>query len=221
MTADLRKKMGEAAVKAVKASNYTNAGTVEFMVDKEKNFYFLEMNTRLQVEHPVTELVTGIDIVKEQIEIASGKKLSITQDDIEINGAAIECRVSAEDPENNFVPSTGKILELVEPGGPGVRVESGILEGFEVPSYYDPLISKLLVWAPSRKNAISRMKRVLQDYQIRGIRTTIPFHLLVMNNRNFMTGNYDTTFVDKVMGKIVYRKKNWKIAAIATMIKKE
>ena len=218
MTDEMRKKMGNAAVQAVKVSNYTNAGTVEFMVDKDRNFYFLEMNTRLQVEHPVTELVTGIDIVKEQLKIASGEKLVLKQNDIELNGSAIECRISAEDPENNFVPSTGKITELIEPGGPGVRVESGIYEGFEVPIFYDPLIAKLLVWAPTRKEAISRMKRALHEYQIRGIKTSIPFHLLVMENEKFIKGNYNTTFIDKVVGKIEYRKKNHEVAAIAAVI---
>ncbi|MBC8525468.1 MAG: acetyl-CoA carboxylase biotin carboxylase subunit [Candidatus Cloacimonetes bacterium] len=220
MTDEMRKKMGNAAVQAVKVSNYTNAGTVEFMVDKDRNFYFLEMNTRLQVEHPVTELVTGIDIVKEQLKIASGEKLVLKQNDIELNGSAIECRISAEDPENNFVPSTGKITELIEPGGPGVRVESGIYEGFEVPIFYDPLIAKLLVWAPTRKEAISRMKRALHEYQIRGIKTSIQFHLLVMENTKFVDGNYNTTFIDKVVGKIEYRKKNHEVAAIAAVIGK-
>jgi acetyl-CoA carboxylase biotin carboxylase subunit len=220
MTNELRVKMGEAAVKAVKASKYTNAGTVEFMVDKNKDFYFLEMNTRLQVEHPVTELITGIDIVKEQIHIASGEELSLKQASITMNGAAIECRISAEDPENDFAPSTGRITELIEPGGPGVRVESGIYEGFEVPIYYDPLIAKLLVWAPTRQEAISRMKRALSETIIRGIKTSIPFHLIVMNNQNFISGNYDTTFIDNVLGKIKYKKENYEIAAIAATIKK-
>ncbi|MCK4357268.1 MAG: acetyl-CoA carboxylase biotin carboxylase subunit [Candidatus Cloacimonetes bacterium] len=230
MTNELRAKMGNAAVQAVKVSNYTNAGTVEFMLDKNRNFYFLEMNTRLQVEHPVTELVTGIDIVKEQLKIASGEKLVLKQNDIEINGSAIECRISAEDPENNFVPSTGKITELIEPGGPGVRVESGIYEGFEVPIYYDPLITKLLVWATTREEAISRMKRALHEYRIRGIKTSIPFHLLVLNNQQFVDGNYDTTFIDSVLRstteggnvlrKIEYKKKNYEIAAIAATIGK-
>ncbi|MBC8312845.1 MAG: acetyl-CoA carboxylase biotin carboxylase subunit [Candidatus Cloacimonetes bacterium] len=220
MTSDLRKKMGETAVRAAKASNYSNAGTVEFMVDENRNFYFLEVNTRLQVEHPVTELVTGIDIVKEQIRIASGEKLLIKQDDIKINGSSIECRISAEDPENNFVPSTGKITKILEPGGPGIRIESGVYEGFEVPIYYDPLIAKLLVWASTRKEAISRMKRALREYQIHGIKTTIPFHRLVMENEKFKNGDYNTTFIDNVLGKIKYKKKNYEIAAIAVVIKK-
>ncbi|UCG93113.1 MAG: acetyl-CoA carboxylase biotin carboxylase subunit [candidate division WOR-3 bacterium] len=220
VTPELRTKMGEAAVKAVKASNYTNAGTVEFMVDKDRNFYFLEMNTRLQVEHPVTELITGVDIVKEQLKIASGEKLSLEQENIKTFGSAIECRISAEDPENNFAPSTGKIVELIEPGGPGVRVESGIYEGFTVPIYYDPLIAKLLVWAPTRSEAITRMERALREYRIRGIKTSIPFHLLVMNNPMFISGDYDTTFIDKVLGRIEYKKKNHEIAALAAAIGK-
>ena len=220
MTDELRVKMGNAAVRAVKASNYTNAGTVEFMIDKNNNFYFLEMNTRLQVEHPVTELVTGIDIVKQQLKIAAGEKLTLKQKDITIDGCAIECRISAEDPENSFVPSTGKIIELIEPGGPGVRIESGIYEGFEVPFYYDPLISKLLVWAPTRQEAIARMKRALQEYRIIGIKTSIPFHLIVMNNYEFIAGNYDTTFIDNVLGEIVYTKKNYRVAAVAATIGK-
>ncbi len=220
MTSELRKKMGDAAVKAVKVSNYNNAGTVEFMVDKDRNFYFLEMNTRLQVEHPVTELVTGIDIVKEQFKVAAGGKLSLRQEDIKLIGSAIESRISAEDPENNFVPSTGTITALIEPGGPGVRVESGVYEGFTVPIYYDPLIAKLLVWAPTRQEAIERMKRVLDEYLIRGIKTSIPFHRLVMRNPKFVSGDYDTTFIDRVLGKVEYKKAHHNIAAIAGVVAK-
>ena len=220
MTPQLREKMGEAAVKAVKASDYTNAGTVEFMVDKNRDFYFLEMNTRLQVEHPVTELITGIDIVKEQFMIAAGEELSLRQDEIKMNGAAIECRISAEDPENNFVPSTGKIIELIEPGGIGVRVDSGIYEGFDIPIYYDPLIAKLLAWAPTRPTAIKRMTRALSEYTIRGVETSIPFHLLVMGHPKFLEGDYDTTFIDKVLGKIKYEKSNYEVAAISAVLAK-
>jgi len=220
MTPQLRSKMGVAAVKAVKASNYSNAGTVEFMVDKNRNFYFLEMNTRLQVEHPVTELITGVDIVKEQFKIAAGERLSLDQDAIKMSGAAIECRISAEDPENNFAPSTGKIIEYKPPGGIGVRVDSGVYEGFDVPIYYDPLIAKLLVWAPTRQEAIIRMKRALNEYIIRGIKSSIPFHKLVMDNPAFMGGDYDTTFIDNVLGKIEYKKEHYEIAAIAAAIRK-
>lgn len=218
MDPDLRAKMGQAAVQAVKTSKYTNAGTVEFMVDKNRNFYFLEMNTRLQVEHPVTELITGIDIVKEQFKIAAGQRLSMKQEEINMNGAAIECRISAEDPQNNFVPSTGRIVEIVEPGGPGIRLDSGVYEGFEVPIYYDPLIAKLLVWAPSREEAISRAKRALKEYTIRGIKTSIPFHILVMNTPEFVKGEYDTTFIDKVLGKVEYKKHYHEVAAISSAI---
>ncbi len=220
MDLDLRAKMGQAAVQAVKTSKYTNAGTVEFMVDNNRNFYFLEMNTRLQVEHPVTELITGIDIVKEQFKIAAGQQLSLKQEEIKMNGAAIECRISAEDPQNNFVPSTGRIVEIVEPGGPGIRLDSGVYEGFEVPIYYDPLIAKLLVWAPSREEAISRTKRALKEYTIRGIKTSIPFHILVMNTPEFVKGEYDTTFIDKVLGKVVYKKEYHEVVAIAAAIGK-
>jgi acetyl-CoA carboxylase biotin carboxylase subunit len=221
MTTELRARMGDAAVKAVNASKYNNAGTVEFMVDREKNFYFLEMNTRLQVEHPVTELITGVDIVKEQFKIAAGEKLSLKQDDITMVGAAIECRISAEDPENGFAPSTGKIVELIEPGGIGVRIDSGIYEGFQVPIYYDPLVAKLLVWAPTRQEAIIRMKRALSEYMVRGIRTSIPFHVLVMEHPKFVEGDYDTTFIDKVLKKIEYKKQNYDIAAISSVLGRE
>jgi acetyl-CoA carboxylase biotin carboxylase subunit len=220
MTPQLRAKMGEAAVKAVKASSYTNAGTVEFMVDKNREFYFLEMNTRLQVEHPVTELITGVDIVKEQFKIAAGERLNLKQDEIKMSGAAIECRISAEDPAHDFAPSTGKITELIEPGGIGVRVDSGIYEGFNVPIYYDPLIAKLLAWAPTRRNAIKRMHRALSEYTIRGIETSIPFHLLVMEHPRFLEGDYDTTFIDRVLGKIEYKKNNYEVAAISAVLAK-
>jgi acetyl-CoA carboxylase biotin carboxylase subunit len=218
MTDELRTKMGDAAVKAVKVSKYNNAGTVEFMVDKDRNFYFLEMNTRLQVEHPVTELITGVDIVKEQFKIASGEKLSFKQEDITMMGSAIECRISAEDPENGFAPSTGRITELIEPGGIGVRIDSGIYEGFQVPIYYDPLVAKLLVWAPTRQEAIVRMKRALSEYMVRGIKTSIPFHVLVMEHSRFVEGEYDTTFIDKVLKKIEYKKRNYDIAAISSVL---
>jgi acetyl-CoA carboxylase biotin carboxylase subunit len=218
MTPDLRLKMGEAAVKAVRVSNYTNAGTVEFMVDKNKDFYFLEMNTRLQVEHPVTELITGIDIVKEQFKIACGERIGLQQKDITMRGSSIECRISAEDPENNFAPSTGTITRYTPPGGIGVRIDEGVYEGFTVPIYYDPLIAKLLVWAPTRVLAIARMKRALAEYVIHGIKTSIPFHTLVMHNPRFIEGDYDTTFIDKVLGKVQYKKQHHEIAAIAAVI---
>jgi acetyl-CoA carboxylase biotin carboxylase subunit len=192
----LREKMGKAAVAAAKAANYVNAGTIEFLLDKKGNFYFLEMNTRLQVEHPVTELVTGIDIVKEQMRIASGRPLSYQQKDVHPRGWAIECRITAEDPYNGFLPSTGKIISLHEPTGPGVRVESGVYEGFEVGLYYDPLIAKLCVWGPDRAAAIMRMKRALSEYKILGIATSIPFHQRLFQSTSFIGGLFDTTFLD-------------------------
>lgn len=194
---ELREKMGKAAVKAAKAANYINAGTMEFLLDKDRNFYFLEMNTRLQVEHPVTELVTGIDIVKEQIRIASGRPLSYRQKDVHQRGWAIECRITAEDPYNGFLPSTGKIISLYEPTGPGVRLESGVYEGFEVSLYYDPLVSKLCVLGADRANAIMRMKRALSEYKILGIQTSIPFHQRLFQSTNFIGGVFDTSFLDE------------------------
>ena len=193
----MRERMGRAAIIAVKASGYTNAGTVEFLIDSSGDFYFLEVNTRLQVEHPVTELITGIDLVKEQIRIASGEKLGMTQEDIGINGAAIECRISAEDPET-FLPSVGYISELVEPSGPGVRVESGISADYDVPVYYDPLLAKVITWGKDRPEAIARMLRALDEYKIKGIKTTIPFHRRVLVNRDFIEGNYDTGIVTRI-----------------------
>jgi len=198
LTSSLRAKMGEVAVAAARASGYVNAGTVEFLLDRNKEFYFLEVNARLQVEHPVTELVTGIDLVREQLRVAAGERLSFSQLDIVNRGAAIECRICAEDPENNFFPSTGLIERLREPSGPGVRVESGIHGGYEVPVYYDPLISKLLTWGKTRDEAIERMQRALSEYDIEGIKTTIPFHKAVMESGAFRKGEFDTGFVDEV-----------------------
>lgn len=192
----LRARMGEAAIKIAKAAGYVNAGTLEFLVDRDSNFYFLEMNTRLQVEHPVTEMVTGIDIVKEQLRIASGRALHIRQGDVVMRGWAIECRITAEDPFNNFLPSTGRIRNLHEPTGPGVRVESGLYEGMEVTLYYDPLLAKLCVWGENRAVAIMRMRRALSEFRVTGIATTIPFHQRVMESTNFMGGHFDTRFVE-------------------------
>ncbi|MFQ5708802.1 MAG: acetyl-CoA carboxylase biotin carboxylase subunit [bacterium] len=192
----LRLRMGQAAVKAAQACGYQNAGTIEFMVDKDRKFYFLEMNTRLQVEHPVTEMATGVDLVKAQIRIAAGEPLRLDQEAIRFNGHAIECRIYAEDPFNNFLPSTGTITYMMPPYGPGVRVESGFYAGSEVSVYYDPLISKLITWGRDRQEAIARMKRSLEEYQILGVETSIPFCLMVMNNERFISGSFDTHFVD-------------------------
>ena len=193
---ELRQKIGAVAVRAAQAVNYVNAGTIEFLVDKDKNFYFLEMNTRLQVEHPVTELVTGVDIVKEQMRIARGRSLRHKQEDIHQNGWAIECRINAEDPYNNFVPSTGRITHTLLPTGPGVRVDTGVYIGFEVSPYYDSLISKLIVWGETRGEAILRMRRALEEYKILGVHNNIPFHQRLMDSHRFMGGQYDTRFVE-------------------------
>jgi acetyl-CoA carboxylase biotin carboxylase subunit len=194
---ELREKMGTVAVKAAQAVDYVNAGTIEFLVDKDRNFYFLEMNTRLQVEHPVTELVTGIDIVAEQLRIARGRPLSYTQEQVKFKGHAIECRINAEDPFNNFIPSTGRITHSILPTGPGIRVDTGVFPGFEITPYYDPMIAKLIVWGETRAQAILRMRRALEEYRIVGVRTNIPFHQTLMDSHRFMGGQFDTRFVEE------------------------
>lgn len=195
-SAELREQMGKCAVLVAKAVDYVGAGTVEFLVsDLDKSFYFLEMNTRLQVEHPVTELVTRIDLVKEQINVAFGEKLSFTQKDITWDGHAIECRVYAEDPENNFLPSPGRITRLRLPQGSGVRDDGGIYEGSEISIYYDPMISKLAVYGRNRTEAIERMRRALMEYEVGGIKTTLPFFREVMEDAEFVAGNLDTSFI--------------------------
>jgi acetyl/propionyl-CoA carboxylase alpha subunit len=189
--------MGEVACKAAAAVGYVNAGTIEFLVDKEKNFYFLEMNTRLQVEHPVTELVTGIDIVKEQIRIARGRKLSREQHEIELNGWAIECRVNAEDPYNNFMPSTGTVSASIVPTGPGVRVDTFVYSGYTISRFYDSLISKVICWGETRGEALLRMRRALEEYKIVGVKTNIPFHQNLLDSHRFMAGQFDTRFLEE------------------------
>lgn len=195
LTPELRKEMGKTAVNVAKSCNYIGAGTVEFLYNKG-NFYFLEMNTRLQVEHPVTELITGIDLVKEQIHVAEGKKLSFTQDDLKINGHAIEVRVYAEDPSNNFLPDIGKLEEYKKPEGPGVRVDDGFEKGMDIPIYYDPMISKLITYGKDRNEAIKRMIRAIDDYKVTGIKTTLDFGKFVMQNQSFKKGEYCTGFVN-------------------------
>ncbi|MFC2119615.1 acetyl/propionyl/methylcrotonyl-CoA carboxylase subunit alpha [Bacteroidota bacterium] len=193
---ETRKKITKEAINAAKACNYFNAGTIEFLMDKDKNFYFLEMNTRLQVEHPVTELITGVDLVKEQFSIALGNKLSINQKDLKISGHAIECRIYAEDASENFMPSVGKIFHYKAPSGPGVRLDSGFEEGSEITIHYDPLISKLVTWGINRENAINRMKRALNEYHIAGVTSNIPFLELILNHPVFTDGSFDINFVE-------------------------
>jgi acetyl-CoA carboxylase biotin carboxylase subunit len=193
----LRQRMGAVAIQAARAVDYANAGTIEFLVDKDRNFYFLEMNTRLQVEHPVTETVTGIDIVAEQIRVAFGWPLSRKQEDIRWRGAAIECRINAEDPYNDFLPSSGRITLTQPPTGPGVRIDTGVYAGFEISPYYDPLISKMIVWGETRPQAVVRMRRALEEYRIVGVRTNIPFHQTMMDTYPFISGKYDTRFVEE------------------------
>ncbi len=220
---ELRQCMGEVAIRAAAAVGYVNAGTIEFLLDEDRNFYFLEMNTRLQVEHPVTELVTGVDIVKEQLRIAAGRRLRYAQEDIQMKGWAIECRITAEDPYNNFLPSSGRITALFEPTGPGVRLDSGIYEGFEISLYYDPLIAKLIVWGHTRGEAILRMRRALQEYRIIGVQTSIPFHQRVMDVTNFIGGVYDTSFLEKHFSMIApeHGKYNEVAAIVATLLTHE
>jgi acetyl-CoA carboxylase biotin carboxylase subunit len=194
--ADLRRRMGEVAIAAARSVNYVSAGTVEFLVDKEKNFYFLEMNTRVQVEHPVTELVTGVDIVQEQLRTARGRRMRIHQEDIQVRGWAIECRINAEDPYNDYLPSTGTITTIRLPTGPGVRVDSGVYPGYEVTPYYDPLISKLICYGETRGEAVLRMRRALEEYRIMGVKTNIPFHQHMMDSHRFLSGQFDTKFVE-------------------------
>jgi len=196
MTSELREEMGKVAVLAAKSINYTNAGTVEFIYGDGK-FYFMEMNTRIQVEHPVTEMVTGVDLIKEQIRIASGLPLSIKQENVKLSGWAIECRINAEDPLNNFIPSPGRLQGYRSPGGIGIRVDSGVQTYYTIPSSYDPMISKLIVWGRDRQEAIVRMRRALYEYIIVGVKTNIPFHKAVMNNETFIKGELSTHFIEE------------------------
>ena len=196
----MRKRLGELVSKAMKSINYVSCGTIEFLLDaKSGNFYFMEMNTRIQVEHPVTEMVTGIDLIKEQLRVASGEKLKIHQEDIKINGAAIECRINAEDADNNFMPSPGKIEALALPGGPNVRVDTHIYAGYDVPPYYDSLIAKLIVHGANRQEAIKTMRRALSEFYVLPIKTTIPFHIKLLENPAFKKGDISTHFVQDLM----------------------
>jgi acetyl-CoA carboxylase biotin carboxylase subunit len=222
LTPEIRKAMGECAVNVAKACDYIGAGTVEFLLDENKNFYFLEMNTRLQVEHPVTEQITGLDLVKEQINVARGEQLSFTQDDLKINGHSIEVRVYAEDPLNNFLPDIGTLNTYKTPQGLGVRVDDGFEEGMQIPIYYDPMIAKLITFGKDREEARLRMIRAIDDYHISGVETTLPFCKFVMQHDAFITGNFDTHFVKHYFNtdslKPVMSKEEEEIAAIAASI---
>ncbi|MBD2186389.1 acetyl-CoA carboxylase biotin carboxylase subunit [Planktothrix sp. FACHB-1355] len=199
LSPELRDKMGMAAVMAAKSIDYVGAGTVEFLLDRSGNFYFMEMNTRIQVEHPVTEMITGLDLVAEQIRIAQGEKLSLTQNDVVLRGHSIECRINAEDPDLNFRPSPGRISGYLPPGGNGVRMDSHVYTDYEIPPYYDSLIGKLIVWAPDRQGAIERMKRALRECAITGLPTTIGFHQKILETQAFLRGEVYTNFVEQIM----------------------
>ncbi len=199
--ADLRRRLGEAAVRVARAAEYSSAGTVEFLLDAERNFYFLEMNTRLQVEHPVTEMVTGVDLVEWQIRIAAGEKLAFTQEQVEMRGHAIECRIYAEDPDNSFFPSPGRITRLRTPSGPGIREDSGVYEGWTVPLDYDPLLAKLIVHAPTRPGAIARLRRALEEYRVGGIRANLSLFQRIVRDPDFIAGRLDTGFLDRLLAK--------------------
>jgi acetyl-CoA carboxylase biotin carboxylase subunit len=218
LTAEIRHKMGECAKDVARACNYSGAGTVEFLVDDKLNFYFLEMNTRLQVEHPVTEMITGIDLVKEQIKVARNEKLSFTQEDLKINGHAIEVRVYAEDPTNNFLPDIGKLLTYRRPQGPGIRVDDGFEEGMDIPIYYDPMIAKLTVHSDNRKAAIDKMLRAIDEYAISGIETTLPFCRFVLGHDSFTSGKFDTNFIKHYFEPSMLENNNDEEAAIAAIL---
>jgi len=218
LTPEVRAKMGEAATKVAKACDYEGAGTVEFLIDKDLNFYFLEMNTRLQVEHPVTELITGIDLVKEQIRIAEGHPLSFTQEDLTITGHALELRVYAEDPANNFLPSVGTLSTYQKPSGEGIRVDDGYYEGMDIPIYYDPMIAKLITYGKDRSEAIQRMLKAINDFKIEGVQTTLPFGTFVLNHETFINGNIDTHFVKNYFDADVLKFGTEKEAEVAGLL---
>ncbi|GAB2687321.1 acetyl-CoA carboxylase biotin carboxylase subunit [Mucilaginibacter koreensis] len=218
LTAEIRERMGKDAVNVARSVNYTGAGTVEFILDEQLNYYFLEMNTRLQVEHPVTELITGIDLVKEQIKIARGEAISFKQEDLTIQGHAIELRVYAEDPANNFLPDIGTLQTYVTPKGPGVRVDDGFEQGMEIPIYYDPMIAKLVTYGHNREEAIERMTRAIEEYEITGIQTTLGFGKFVMQHPAFTSGQFDTHFVKKYFTPEVFNEEHEDEAFIAALI---
>ncbi|QHA90860.1 acetyl-CoA carboxylase biotin carboxylase subunit [Bacillus sp. N1-1] len=196
LTESIRSEMGDAAVRAAKAVNYAGAGTVEFIYDQDGNYYFMEMNTRIQVEHPVTEMVTGVDLIKEQIKIADGERLSLTQAEVEMSGWAIECRINAEDPDNGFMPSPGKVETYLPPGGFGVRVDSAVYPGYIIPPFYDSMVAKLITYGATRSEAMQRMKRALNEFKIEGVKTTIPFHQRLFHHEKFVEADFNTKFLE-------------------------
>ena len=218
LTDKLRAEMGAAAVRVAQACDYTGAGTVEFLLEDNKHFYFLEMNTRLQVEHPVTEMITGVDLVEQQIKIARGEQLSFGQEDLSITGHAMELRVYAEDPEDNFLPSVGQLTEYKRPSGSGIRVDDGFEEGMEIPIYYDPMIAKLITYGTNRKEAIRKMKDAIAQYKITGPQTTLPFGRFVMDHDAFVNGNFDTHFVKKYFSKESFSEMDEDARSIAAKI---
>ncbi len=215
---ELRERMGEAALRIARAAHYSNAGTMEFLVDRDRNFYFLEMNARLQVEHPVTELVTGLDLVEWQLRIASGEHLTVRQQDVTWTGSAIECRIYAEDPDHQFMPSPGQITQLAEPSGPGVRLDSGVYKGWTVPLEYDPLLAKLAAWGPSRDAAIARLRRALSEYAIGGIRTNRAFFTEILDDERFRAGALSTAFLDEFFARRAAPDSNLEAEAVAALI---
>lgn len=218
LTPEIRKAMGEAAVKVAKSCDYVGAGTVEFLLDENKNFYFLEMNTRLQVEHPVTELITGIDLVEMQIRVARGEVLPIKQEDLQIKGHALELRVYAEDPLNDFLPSVGNLETYILPEGEGIRVDNGFEQGMDVPIYYDPMLSKLITYGKDRNEAIQLMLKAIQDYKIEGVSTTLPFGTFVFEHDAFVSGNFDTNFVKKFYSVDIIKENQIKEAEVAALV---
>jgi propionyl-CoA carboxylase alpha chain len=218
LTPEMRKAMGESAVNVARSCDYVGAGTVEFLVDEKRDFYFLEMNTRLQVEHPVTEMITGVDLVQEQIKIARGEQLSFSQDDLKINGHSLEVRVYAEDPTNNFLPDIGKLISYERPTGDGVRVDDGFEEGMEIPIYYDPMIAKLIVHGTDRNDAIAKMTKAIDEYYITGVKTTLPFCSWAINHEAFVSGDFDTHFVKKYYTPEVLNQTDATLEALAAAL---
>jgi pyruvate carboxylase subunit A len=220
LTPEKREEMGYLATKAARLLNYHTVGTMEFLVDKDLNYYFLEMNTRIQVEHPITELITGVDLVKEQIKAAAGEPLTIKQEDVRFNGFAIECRINAEDPRNNFFPSPGRITRYQSPGGIGIRLDGCVYGGYEVPPYFDPLLAKLCAWGNTWEEVLNRMDRALEEYIIRGIKTTIPFYRGVLQDPDFRSGRFTTNFLAEKMASLTYAdvREPWDLFYVAAAV---